>query len=129
MENVYNIRYSTGFKRQVVEEVESGKYSSFKAQKVYGIGGNTTIKKWIKSMNSSEKSSKKVVVQTEAEVQAFSDLKKRTRQLEKLLADKEFELKAFKILAEECQLRLDAETKKKCIAQLSEEVRRYLGKE
>lgn len=129
MRRVYELRYSGAFKRQVVEEVERGVYSLFQAQKVYGIGGNTTIKRWIKSMNSPEKSSRKVVVQTASEVQAFSDLKKRTRELERLLVDKEFELKAFKMLAEECQIYLDSETKKKCISQLSEEVRKRLGKE
>ena len=40
-------RYSEAFKRKVVDDVESGLYSANQAQKVYKIGGNNTIYKWV----------------------------------------------------------------------------------
>ena len=41
-------RYSEAFKRQVVDEIDRGKFSSpYKAKEAYGIRGNGTIKRWI----------------------------------------------------------------------------------
>ena len=42
-------RYSEAFKRQVVEELEQGKFSSaFDAQQSYGILGDRTVFRWMK---------------------------------------------------------------------------------
>lgn len=43
------IRYSEAFKRQVVEELEGGRYRSVEeVRKKYGIGGGDTVQKWVK---------------------------------------------------------------------------------
>ncbi len=42
-------RYSEAFKRQVVEELEKGKFgSAFEAQQSYGILGDRTVPRWMK---------------------------------------------------------------------------------
>ncbi len=43
------VRYSEAFKRQVVAELEDGKYSSIgEANRVYGIRGAATVPQWIR---------------------------------------------------------------------------------
>lgn len=39
--------YSLAFVMEVINEVQSGRISMSRAQRKYGIGGNTTIQKWI----------------------------------------------------------------------------------
>jgi len=109
-----------------VGEVLSGVYSLCKAQRVYGIGGNGTIQKWVKKMEPKKEMGKRVVVQTHEGVEAVKALEQRTRQLEKLLADKEFELRVWKEVLKRTQVYVDEPTKKKCIESLSEEARKYL---
>ena len=43
-----SLRYSRAFKQKVVEEIESGKLTIAKAQRVYDIRGGETIQKWIR---------------------------------------------------------------------------------
>lgn len=123
----YEIRYTEGFKEKVVGEVLSGVYSLCRAQKVYGIGGNSTIQKWIKKMEGKTKGAKRVVVvQTSQEVEAVVQMERRARQLEKIIADQAFELKVWKELLKRTQVYVDEETKKKCVENLSEEARKCL---
>ncbi len=43
------IRYSEAFKKQVVDEIDRGKFTSpYAAQKAYGIHGQMTVTKWIR---------------------------------------------------------------------------------
>jgi len=42
------IHYSMSFKRQVVSELESGRFDSIgQASEHYGINGSTTVRKWL----------------------------------------------------------------------------------
>ena len=42
------VRYSMSFKRQVVSELESGRFDSIgQASEHYGITGSMTVKKWL----------------------------------------------------------------------------------
>ena len=42
------IRYSKGFKMQLVREVESGKGSAFAVQRKYNIKGSDTVLRWVR---------------------------------------------------------------------------------
>lgn len=75
-------KYSMSFKLQVVEEVTSGKLSQSGAQRKYGIGGNTTVSKWIKKFSTLEsKLPKEVLMEKEIE-----KLKREKQELESALA-------------------------------------------
>ena len=40
--------YSACFKQQVIADLENGRFPSIEAARIhYGIGGNTTIQKWL----------------------------------------------------------------------------------
>lgn len=81
-------RYSEAFKRKVIQDIISGIYTANQAQKVYNIGGNTTIYKWlahygVKSYNDQRgvKMSKKTDKVT------IVDLQSRIRYLEQVVSD------------------------------------------
>ncbi len=51
MRNRVELRYSAAFKRQVVGEVESGRFDSvWAASRHYGIKGTTTVRGWARQM-------------------------------------------------------------------------------
>jgi len=82
------IRYSEAFKWQVINEIESGKWRSFKeAQSHYGIGGHGTVSAWCKSYGKNALLGKVVRVESVDERDQMRALRERIGQLEKALAD------------------------------------------
>ncbi len=82
------IRYSEAFKRQVVAELEEGKFSSIgEANRVYGIRGAATVPQWIRKYGSEGILPKKVKIETLKERDEIKEARKRIRQLEAALAD------------------------------------------
>lgn len=72
-------RYSTAFKRKVVREVETGTLSVSQAQKVYDIGGGSTLYNWLDEFGKSE--SKTVYICTNEEQDPMSKLEEENKQL------------------------------------------------
>lgn len=82
------IRYSEAFKRQVVEELESGKFRSIcEANRAYNIRGAETIRLWIRRYGNEKILPRKVKIETMKERDALKEAKKRIRELEAALAD------------------------------------------
>ena len=45
------VRYSDAFKRQIVEEIETGRHGSLNGvAQAYGIGGMSTVARWVSSI-------------------------------------------------------------------------------
>lgn len=56
-------RYSPSFKLKVINEIADGKFPSFQAaQEHYGIGGSSTIKRWLVQCNRKDLIPRVVVV-------------------------------------------------------------------
>jgi transposase-like protein len=82
------IRYSEAFKRQVVDELENGKFSSIsEAQRAYRIKGNMTVRNWVLRYGTQALLPKYVRVQTMKERDELKDAKARIRELEAALSD------------------------------------------
>ena len=82
------VRYSEAFKRQVVNELGRGRFTSVcEVNKVYGIRGNATVSKWIRKYGSEELLPKQVRIETLKERDELKEARKRIRQLEAALAD------------------------------------------
>ncbi len=82
------IRYGEAFKRQVVDEIESGKHSGAgAAAKVYAIKGSTTVSKWLRKYGKEHLIPKEIRITDVKERDEKKELKKRVRELEKALAD------------------------------------------
>lgn len=82
------IRYSESFKLQVLRELEEGKFPSrAAAERAYGIGGQSTIEKWIRKYGLTHLQRKVVRVQTPKEVDELKELRREVRKLKEALAD------------------------------------------
>ncbi len=83
-----SIRYSEAFKRQVVEQIERGKYGSAEqARRAYGIRGAMTVWKWIQAYGRAELQAKRIRIETMEEIDEMKAARKRIRELEAALAD------------------------------------------
>lgn len=110
------IRYSEAFKRQVVEEVERGRYASpHEARKAYGIGGAHTVAIWIGQQGKSHLLGRVIRVEKADEAGEMKRLKERIRQLERALADAHMDLALEKGFLEHLcrETKTDAEAFKK----------------
>jgi transposase len=88
------IRYSEAFKLQVVRELEERKHSScWAAREAYGIGGKTTVQKWMRRYGRSHLLRKVVLVQSPGERSEVRKLKDRVQELEKALVDAHLDLR------------------------------------
>ena len=80
-------RYSEAFKRQVVEEMESGKFKTiFEAERSYGLG-NGTVRKWMEKYGRDNLFPKLVRIETMKERDRKKEDRKRIRDLEAALSD------------------------------------------
>ena len=79
-------RYSISFKKQVLEELESGSSISF-LQKKYGIRGAETIQNWIKSFGRHHLLNKTVRIETMDEKNRLKQLEEENGKLKAALAD------------------------------------------
>ena len=82
------IRYSEAFKKQVVDEIARGKFSSaYKAQKAYDVRGQMTVTKWIRKYGRDDLLPKRIRIETMEEVDQLKAARKRIKELEAALAD------------------------------------------
>jgi transposase-like protein len=95
------IRYSKGFKMQLVREVESGKSCAYAVQRKYGVRGTDTIMRWVRQYGSG-RYGKIIRVEKADEVNETARLRSQLRQAKEALADTHMELaleKAFLVVA------------------------------
>lgn len=91
MAGTQSVRYSTAFKRKVVEEIARGELSINQACKVYGIAGHHTVQRWLKVFNLENHLPVTVRIQMKDELQKLKELEKRNEMLEKALAESELD--------------------------------------
>ena len=88
MKQKKTVQYSEAFKRQVVGEISSGKFTScYAAQKAYGIVGASTITRWIKKYGREDLLPKRIRIETLKEINQLKEARKRVRKLEVALTD------------------------------------------
>jgi transposase-like protein len=77
-----NVTYSEAFKRQVIEELERGKFASiYEASRAYGIKGSITINRWVQKYGHRDLLPKRVRIETLKERDELKDARKRIREL------------------------------------------------
>jgi transposase-like protein len=80
------LRYSECFKREVVEALESGRFSSVCAARAhFGIKGGDTIPKWLKRFGRNHLQAKVVRVEKPDEADRVRELQKQVAQLQRAL--------------------------------------------
>lgn len=97
MQGTVHLRYSVSFKRQVVSELESGRFGSLEqARRHYGIGGSTTVRRWVERLGANRLLPKVVRVEKPDEASRVRQLQQEVRQLKQALGQTQLE----KVLAE-----------------------------
>ena len=95
------IRYSKGFKLQLVREVEDGKLCAAAVQRKYNIKGGGSVMSWVRQFGSG-KYGKVIRVEKANEVNEAARLRSQLRGVKEALADAHMELaleKAFLVVA------------------------------
>jgi transposase-like protein len=86
------IRYSSSFKRQVVKELESGRFGTIaEAKEHYGINGSATVQSWLRKYGRNHLCAKIVRVEMPDEKDQIRELRKQIKHLQQLLGRKEAE--------------------------------------
>lgn len=82
------MRYSLAFKRQVVGELEAGRFRSIQeAGRHYGIGGATTVRRWLERFGKNHLIPKVVRVEKPDEADRIRQLKQEIGQLKQALGE------------------------------------------
>jgi transposase len=95
--------YSLAFKQKVVSEIESGELTATSAQKLYGINGSATIRKWIKKLGKNHLLCKVVRIEMKDEKDRIQELEKRIQDLESALANTHIKNIALESLIESAE--------------------------
>lgn len=111
------VRYSLAFKRQVVAELESGRFASLEAARLhYGIGGAATLGAWVRRLGRNDLAPKVVRVEKPGERDQLKAMAARIRDLEHALAETQMQALLaeghFRALCEQCGIE-DPEAQKK----------------
>jgi transposase-like protein len=104
-------RYSVAFKQEVVREYEAGRSESSLKQK-YGIGGSTTISKWIKKYGRYGTRYELMIIQKPEEQNQVKQLQKRVQELETALAQTVLDKLMLEALVAEIEAQTDVDLKK-----------------
>jgi transposase len=111
------VRYSQSFKRQVISDLESGRFSAItQAKEHYGIKGAQTIRNWLLKYGRNHLCAKVVRVEKPDEKSKILELKKQIKQLKEALgqthAESILNLEFLKIACEEMGQDLESFKKK-----------------
>lgn len=110
-------RYSESFKLQVVREVETGQLCKEEARRVYGIGGNSTVLKWMKKYGSFRQKSG-AVVKKKKRTQKLSAEQRELRQLRHDLKAHKATIEIYQAAMEEIEQEEGIDVKKKLLKRL-----------
>ena len=79
-------QYSISFKRQMIADLESGRFDSIgSARRHYGIGGMRTIQGWLRKYGKNHLLPKVVIVQKPNEKDRIRELKQQVAELQRAL--------------------------------------------
>jgi transposase len=110
-------KYSISFKRQVIADLENGRFDSMEsARRHYGIGGTMTVQKWLRKYGKNHLLPKVVIVQKPNEPDQIRQLKRQVAELQRALGQTQVEnvlnAEFLKIACEELGCDVDAFKKK-----------------
>jgi transposase len=103
--------YSDEFKRQIVSEFESGKFSVLQLEKLHGIS-NVSIYKWIYRFSTFNKKGFRVVEMKDSTSNKVKDLEKKIRELEAMVGRKQIMIDYLETMMEVAKDELDIDIKK-----------------
>jgi len=85
-------RYSACFKRQVIAELERGRFDSLEAaRRHHGIGGKQTLQKWLRHYGRNDLQAKVVRVEQSGEADRIRQLQQQVAELQRALGQTQAE--------------------------------------
>jgi transposase-like protein len=105
-------RYSTAFKRQLVADITSGKYTVFSASRVFGIGYGT-VQRWWKQKTNPQQWPQMLRIQMPDEASKVKQLEKEKQALESALAQAQLKIITLEATLEVIEENAKAAAKKK----------------
>ena len=81
------LRYSTAFRRKVVEEIENGTHTIAEAHRIYDIRGSKTIRNWIGKLGKNHLLRKVVRIEMKDESDTLRQQREKIRKLESALSN------------------------------------------
>jgi transposase-like protein len=84
-------RYSEGFRKKVLMDLETGKYTKSGICKLYGVNP-ATLYDWIRKHNKYNLLNKRIRIETMDETNKIKELEKRINELKELLVQKDLKL-------------------------------------
>lgn len=99
--------YSEDFKRSIVKEFESGKFSVLQLERLHNIG-NPLIYRWIYKYSTSNERGQRIVEMKDSSTQKLKELEQRVKELEQIVGKKQIEIdyleKMIDVAKEELQI-------------------------
>jgi len=120
--NLKNIRknrkFSDEFKKQIVSEFESGKFSVPELEKIHKIG-NSSIYSWIYKFSTFNEKGYRIVEMKESSTKKLKDLEHKVKELEAMVGRKQIMIDYLETMMEVAKTELNVDIKKNYSTQQS----------
>jgi transposase len=103
--------YSESFKRQLVSEFESGRYSVLQLEKLHGISNNS-IYKWIYKYSTYNEKGYRVIEMKKSSTQKVKELQRKVAELEQIVGQKQIAIDYLEKMIELAKAELKIDIKK-----------------
>lgn len=104
--------YSEEFKKQLVQEFESGKLSVLQLEKLYGVG-NALIYRWIYKFSTFNKQGYRVVEMKDSSKDKMKAMEKQIKELQRMVGMKQIKIDYLEKMIEIARDEFDMDIKKK----------------
>ena len=106
-----NRKFSEEFKRQIVNEYESGRYSVYQLSELHGMS-RSMIYNWIYKFSTFNEKGYRVVEMEDSSSKKMKDMEARIKELEAALGRKQIQVEYFEKMIELAKTELDIDIKK-----------------
>jgi transposase-like protein len=104
-------RYSEEFKKSIVQDFESGRFSVLQLERLHGVS-NVTIYKWIYKYSTFNQEGYRVVEKKSSSQSKVRDLEKKIKELEATLGRKQIQIDYLETMMEVAKDELNIDIKK-----------------
>lgn len=108
-----NRRYSEEFKKQLVTDYESGRYSAIELSRLHGLH-HQLIYRWIYKYSTFNKKGYRVVEMKDSSIKKVKELEKRIKELEGIVGRKQIRIDYLEKLIDFAGEEYDIDIKKNC---------------
>jgi transposase len=104
-------KYSDDFKKEIVRLFESGEFSVYQLEKIYGVG-NPTIYSWIYKFSTFNEKSYRVVEMKESSNKKMQELEAKVKELEQIVGRKQITIDYLNKMMDVAKEEYDIDIKK-----------------